>query len=90
MSRSLDKLFDLLKSEPMWITSPSTSVRRSLKLTPQMSILPDGPQLKVEYKDAATNDVAVDIVFTLEQVDHFVGELIKMRDMLAAIKGGSE
>lgn len=87
MSRSLDKLLDLLKSDSKWATLSPVTVRRSVKLIPLMSILPDGPQLKVEYKDAVTNEVVIDMVMTLEQVDCQIGELIKMRDMMAVIKG---
>lgn len=86
MSRSLDKLLELLKPEPAWAMTP-TSVRRSVKLTQAMSILPDGPLLRIEYKDSMSGEVAVDMALTLEQVDYQIGELIKMRDMLAAIKG---
>lgn len=87
MSRGVEKLLELLlKSESSWATVPA-SVRRSEILSQVMSILPDGPLLKIEYKDPATNEVAVDMTLTLEQVDYQIGELIKMRDMLAAIKG---
>lgn len=81
----IDKLLDLLKepawSAPTWITAPSMQTEQAAI---HFSILTDGnPSLQIEIKSKSVSTL---LTYQLEGLDAHIAELIRHRDMLAAIK----
>lgn len=78
------ELQDLMKDGSVTVSRVET------KVTQKFSILPDdGPLLKIEEiaEDGRTVSACT---MNLSAVDDFIGKLIKMRDLMAAMKGSGE
>lgn len=85
MSDRLKQLLDFLKPEPTWVTPVRYTAAKTEDSTgKKFSILTDGvPRLQMTFtfESATTN-----LIFTLEGLDNHIAELIRQRDLLAAIK----
>lgn len=90
MSRSIDRLLDLLNGGPTWTSFTPTVTRSLVKMecAEEMAIIPDtknGPMLEISFKDGGDLPVFRQRL-NLTGVDELIGKLIKMRDHMAQMK----
>ena len=88
-----DRLLDLLR-EPQWTIPVPTVTKKLVKMssTEEMVIVPEtphGPMLEIASKDES-GDTVFKQRLNLAAVDDLIGRLIKMRDLMAQMKGDKE